>query len=161
MLRLDSLKTEIQAQLKVSIAQQLIFSPCTPHSITPHSHPSPEQFSQLMEKCGASRGNGVLYLLPINSVQGNDGAPDSSCLAELRELSCMREEGVLKYIHVENAPWNLRITSVSNTVYCRAWYWNQALHTPIHLVLTWLKFVAVLMDMQVIHNPIHFVWHIL
>ena len=37
----------------------------------------------------------------------------------------------LKYIHVQSAPWNLRITSVSSTVYCHACYWNEALHTPV------------------------------
>ena len=63
-----------------------MFSPASPHSLSPHSTLSPDSFAQLMEKCGASRGNGMLYLLPINEVQQNQGTPDFSCLAQLREF---------------------------------------------------------------------------
>ena len=84
--RLDQLKTDVHAQLGVAVAHQLLFSPHTPHSISPHTHLPPDKFALLMEKCGVKKGDGMLYLLPISDVQNNEGSPDDSCLAQLSEL---------------------------------------------------------------------------
>ena len=83
---MDGLKKEIQMQLGVSTSHQLVFSPASPYSLSPHTTLSPDHFSQLMEKCGASRGNGLLYLLPINELQSSEGVSDAPCLAQLSEL---------------------------------------------------------------------------
>ena len=83
---MDGLKKEIHAQLGVSVTQQLVFSPASPHYLAPNTAISSDNFTQLMEKCGAARGNGMLYLLPTNDVQKNEGGVDFSCLSQLSKL---------------------------------------------------------------------------
>jgi serine/threonine protein kinase len=80
----DGLKKEIRAQLGVPASHQLVFSPDSPHYLSPNTAISSDNFTQLMEKCGAARGNGMLYLLPTNDVQKNEGGIDFSCLSQLR-----------------------------------------------------------------------------
>lgn len=85
--RLDSLRKELHAQFGVAASYQLVFSPTSPHSLSPNTAISQDTFKQLMEKCGAARGNGMLYLLPINEVQKSEGGIDFSCLSQLSELN--------------------------------------------------------------------------
>lgn len=87
--RVDGLRKELQAQFGVPVSHQLVFSPSSPHSISPNTAVSQDTFTQLMEKCGASRGNGMLYLLPINDVQKSEGGLDLSCLSQLSECVCL------------------------------------------------------------------------
>ena len=53
---------------------------------------------------------------------------------EIKITSCSRD--ALKYVHVENAPGNSGITSVSSTVYCPAGYQNEVLRALVRTVLT-------------------------
>lgn len=86
--RVDGLRKELQAQFGVPVSHQLVFSPSSPHSLSPNTPISQDTFTQLMEKCGASRGNGMLYLLPTNDVQKSEGGMDLSCLSQLSECVC-------------------------------------------------------------------------
>ena len=81
---MNQLKWEVQTQLGVKECDQLLFSPASPHSLSANSSLSPEQFSELMQQCGASRGNGMLYLLPTGDLQ-TDEPYDLSCLTQLSE----------------------------------------------------------------------------
>lgn len=85
--RVDALRKELQAQFGVPVSYQLVFSPSSPHSLSPNTAVSQDTFTQLMEKCGAARGNGMLYLLPINDVQKSEGGLDFSCLSQLSKLN--------------------------------------------------------------------------
>ena len=83
--RADELKKNIQAELSVPATHQLIFSPASPHSLSPVTPISNEHFTQLMEKCGASRGNGLLYLLPISELQRSESSTEVAALYKLSE----------------------------------------------------------------------------
>ena len=82
--RLDQLKKDIEGQLSVKVTHQLVFSPASPYFISPDSALSPAHFTELMEQCGASRGNGTLFLLPTAALERSEGC-DLSCLAQLSE----------------------------------------------------------------------------
>jgi serine/threonine protein kinase len=80
---MEQLRNEVHTQLGVKETHQLMFSSASLLYLSPHSALSPAQFSELMEQCGASRGNGVLYLLPTGHLESSQPF-NLSCLTQLK-----------------------------------------------------------------------------
>ena len=75
---------KIHLQWRIPSTGQVVFSGSCAHYIAPTEGISAEQFVELLNKSGGSKGHAKLYLLPIQVVQQQSNVlPDLFCMAQL------------------------------------------------------------------------------
>jgi len=83
----DLLIEKVCLQWRIPSLGQVVFSSSCPHYIAPTEGISSDQFVELLNKSGGSKGHAKLYLLPIKVVQQNSEVqPDLFCMAQLSEF---------------------------------------------------------------------------
>ena len=77
----------VETEFQVPSKAQVLFSNASPLFLSPGQALSQQQFSELLNAAGGSRGHAVLYVLPINHVLKEQVVADQRCFTLLSKLS--------------------------------------------------------------------------
>ena len=84
--RSDILIEKVHLQWRIPSTGQVLFSRSSSHYISPNESISHDQFVELLEHAGGSKGHAKLYLLPVQQLQQTMVEPDTSCFSLLSEF---------------------------------------------------------------------------